>query len=146
MENAANIVHMVNSIRESKAFPMKEITILTMYGRERVIVSSMLTQVAKQLGLRRDAFPAVLTVDSFQARESTMVILDTTVTDDLGFVDDENRMNMACTRARDVFILVGSPSTMAKSVTGSDDKGKSTSTHDKYTSGRRRVTDANGNS
>ena len=97
---------------------MKDIMILAMYSRQKTIISAMFAQMAQKLRLRRSDFPDVDTADNFQANERTMVILDTVVTDKLGFVDDEKRMNMACTRARDVFYLVGSRMTMALSKGG----------------------------
>ena len=63
-------------------------------------------------------------MDGFQAREATMIILDTTVTDRLGFVDSENRCNMACTRVKDALAIVGSRSTMTKSQGTANEEGK----------------------
>ena len=105
----------------------------------------MFTQIAKHKDLSRDAYPAVLTVDSFQSRESSIVIVDSTVTDNLGFVDSENKMNVACTRPKDALVLVGSPKTMARSLTGNENQPKTKRTADKFTRGRRRITDATGN-
>ena len=135
---------MVNSIREKKAFPIANIAILTMYNCQKIVTTSMFIQLAKKLGLPRSAFPVVETVDSFQSRENTMVIVDTTVTDQLGFFDHENRLTMACTRAKDVFMLVGSVVTMAKSLSGGDETGKRTLKQDRYTKRNRKVNDKKG--
>ena len=83
----------------------------------------MFAQMTRKLRLRRSDFPDVDTADSFQASERTMVIRDTVDTDELGFVDDEARMNMACTRARDAFYLVRSRITMALSKGDDDEAG-----------------------
>ena len=93
---------MINSMREADAFRMTDIKILAMYGRQKVLISTMFfRELASKLGLRYDAFPSVYTADSFQSKEATMIVLDSTVTDDLGFVDHENRLTMACIRAKD---------------------------------------------
>ena len=57
-----------------------------------------------ELGIPRNAnaLSEVFTVDSFQFREAKMIILDTV---ELGFVDIENRMNVACTRLTTSFSL-----------------------------------------
>lgn len=49
----------------------------------------------------------VNTVDSFQGREKDVIIFSITSTKDLDFVDDENRLNVAFTRARRKLIVVG---------------------------------------
>ena len=122
---------------------MTEIAVLAMYKRQKIIISQMFTQMAKHYGLQRNDFPKVETVDGFQSRESTMVILDTTVTNDLGFVDSENRMNMASTRAKDFLYLVGSRLTMAKSVEQDDEEAK-TAPGDRFTSRYRKTVDIGG--
>ena len=115
-----------------------------MYNCQKIVTSSMFIQLAKKLGLPRSAFPSVETVDSFQSRENSMVIVDTTVTDTLGFVNDENRLDMACTSAKDVFMLVESAVTMAKSLSGGDEAGKRTLKVDRYTKRNRKVPDKKG--
>ena len=140
IQNASTIVHMVNSMRVAKAFPMNELVILSMYGRRVALLISMFRQLAARLGLRHDPFPSVRTVDSFQSQEATMVIMDTTVTDRLGFVDNEGRSNMACTRGKDVLIIVGSKETRAMSHGNDKEEGKKVSP-DQYTIQHRRVND-----
>ena len=132
---------MLNSIREAEAFPVNEMVVLTMYNRQKVIISALLKVLSAKLNIRRTAFPEVFTADSFHSRERTMVILDSTVTDELGFVDNENRMTMACTRAKDVFVLVGSRMTMAKS--RGNEKGKQVTLED-HTAQQRRFSDVDG--
>ena len=131
---------MVNSMRVAEAFPMNEIVILSMYGRQVALLISMFRQLAAQLGLRHDTLPSIRTVDSFQSQEAIMVILDTTVTDRLGFVDNEGPSNMACTRGKDVSIIVGSKETSANSHGNDKEEGKKVSP-DQYIIQHRRVTD-----
>ncbi|KAL8797045.1 MAG: hypothetical protein Q9195_000816 [Heterodermia aff. obscurata] len=158
IENAAMIVQMVNSMREADAFPEANIVILSMYGRQKIVISAMFKALSAKLNLPHTAFsrshnvdvkqdqPATgtgsknddsMAMDSFQSKERTMVILDSTVTGELGFVDNEDRMTMACTRAKE---LVGSKATMVKSLGNENKEGKQISADD-YTIQHRRVND-----
>ena len=130
-------------MRRANALDMANIAVLAMYSRQKVIISTLFTQLAKRLGLPRSAFPIVSTADSFQSHERQMIILDPVVTDDLGFVEDEYRMNMACTRARDIFVLVGSKSTMLKGLENQDADGKDIPA-DRFISGQRKVVEIGG--
>jgi len=49
----------------------------------------------------------VNTVDSFQGREKDVIIFSVTSTNDLSFVEDENRLNVVFTRARKKLIVMG---------------------------------------
>jgi len=49
----------------------------------------------------------VNTVDSFQGREKDVIIFSVTSTRDFSFVEDENRLNVAFTRARKKLIVMG---------------------------------------
>lgn len=111
LESAAYTCDMVNHMRDKGAFPVNDIVILTSYGHQKALLNKILKHMAIQLGLSRDAFPKVKTVDSFQSKQARMVIFDSVVTNKLGFLDNENRMNMCCTRAMSVFIIIGSRKT-----------------------------------
>jgi len=57
----------------------------------------------------------VSTVDSFQGRECDIVVFSTVrsnAVQDLGFLDDERRLNVAVTRARFGRIIVGDKATL----------------------------------
>jgi hypothetical protein len=56
----------------------------------------------------------VYTVDSFQGREADVIIFSVTSTDDLGFVEEKHRVNVALTRAIKKLIVVGN----GKSISG----------------------------
>lgn len=60
-----------------------------------------------QAQLLRDVPVSVMTVDAFQGREADVVILTLVRTAALGFWNDERRLNVALTRARDVLRVVG---------------------------------------
>lgn len=52
----------------------------------------------------------VNTVDSFQGREKDVIIFSVVSTKDLSFVEDENRLNVAFTRAKKKLIVIGNVS------------------------------------
>jgi superfamily I DNA and/or RNA helicase len=56
----------------------------------------------------------VNTVDSFQGREKDVIILTITSTRDMTFVEDENRLNVAFTRARRKLIVIGNANSIRK--------------------------------
>ncbi|KAF9069456.1 RdRP-domain-containing protein [Rhodocollybia butyracea] len=75
-----------------------------------------LSPYTKQTKILRDTLrvPAS-TIDSFQGRESDIIIFSTVRSNDLadiGFVEDERRLNVAWTRARMGLIIVGDKRTM----------------------------------
>jgi hypothetical protein len=49
----------------------------------------------------------VRTVDGYQGGESTFVLLDLVITDRIGFLQDNTRINVALTRARDGLVIIG---------------------------------------
>ncbi|KAK0857208.1 hypothetical protein LTS02_010264 [Friedmanniomyces endolithicus] len=53
--------------------------------------------------------PQVLTVDASQGREASMVVFDGSCqhSDCMGFVNDDARCNVAITRAKEVFWVIG---------------------------------------
>jgi len=81
-----------------------EITVLTPYTRQ---VSALKDLVPKDV--------QVFTIDSFQGRESDIVIFSTVrcnVERDIGFVEDERRLNVMWTRAKLALIIVGDRTTL----------------------------------
>jgi predicted DNA helicase len=56
----------------------------------------------------------VNTVDSFQGREKDVIIFTITSTRDMTFVEDENRLNVAFTRARRKLIVIGNANSIRK--------------------------------
>jgi len=83
--------------------------VLAPYVSQRQLYSTLMVQAAKTGGFDVNEFPRIEIVDSFQGKDSRMVILDLVVTsgDALGFMIDEKRMNVSCTRAMEVFWMVG---------------------------------------
>jgi len=75
-----------------------EIGVITPYRAQRNLIKEAL----------KDENLEVNTVDSFQGREKDVIIFSVTSTGSLEFVEDENRLNVAFTRARAKLIVVGS--------------------------------------
>jgi len=87
--------------------------------REELTIT-VLTPYTKQVKALQSALPSSIkcsTVDSFQGRESDIIIFSTVrcnVEGDIGFVDDERRLNVMWTRAKLALIIVGDRSTMTE--------------------------------
>jgi len=73
------------------------IGVITPYRAQRDYIKELL----------RDDEVEVNTVDSFQGREKDVIIFTITSTREMSFVEDENRLNVAFTRARRKLIVIG---------------------------------------
>jgi len=83
-----------------------KITVLTPYTKQ---VSELKSRVPQDVG--------VFTIDSFQGRESDLIIFSTVrcnVERDIGFVEDERRLNVMWTRAKLALIVVGDRETLVE--------------------------------
>ncbi|KAI9878836.1 MAG: hypothetical protein M1830_010359 [Pleopsidium flavum] len=108
-QNAVVVMDLLLSIRAKDAFPLSDITILVPYADQRRLYSILMTNAAKEGGFSVDEWPPIETVDNYQGQDKRFVILDLVITsgDALGFMVDEGRMNVATTRAKEVFWVVG---------------------------------------
>ena len=82
------------------------ITILTPYTKQ---VSELKSRVPNDVG--------VFTIDSFQGRESDIIIFSTVrcnVESDIGFLEDKKRLNVVWTRAKLALIVVGDRATLVE--------------------------------
>ena len=81
---------------------------------------TVLTPYTKQVSELKGRMPSdvgVFTIDSFQGRESDIIIFSTVrcnVERDIGFVEDERRLNVMWTRAKLALIVVGDRATLAE--------------------------------
>lgn len=104
-----HIVSLLNSIRPNEA---------QSDGPERPLSLTVLTPYTRQAQHLRQRLPGsvtVSTVDSFQGRESDIVIFSTVRSNaegDIGFLSDRRRLNVMWTRARLALIIVGDRRTL----------------------------------
>lgn len=84
----------------------------------RIIVISPYRSQVKLLKMRipplKNCTLDISTVDSFQGKEGDVVILSTVRTKNIGFVDDQQRLNVALTRAKRILRVVGDASFFLK--------------------------------
>lgn len=86
--------------------PKPKITVLTPYKKQ---VSELKGRVPNDV--------EVFTIDSFQGRESDIIIFSTVrcnVEGEVGFVEDERRLNVMWTRAKLALVIVGDEATLTK--------------------------------
>jgi len=80
---------------------------------------TVLSPYTKQIQALRHKLPSSITcstIDSFQGRESDIIVFSTVrcnVEGDVGFLDDHRRLNVMWTRARLALIIVGDRATMS---------------------------------
>jgi regulator of nonsense transcripts 1 len=78
--------------------------------------TTVLSPYTKQIKALRHKSIASSTIDSFQGRESDIIVFSTVrcnVDGDLGFLDDPRRLNVMWTRARLALIIVGDRKTLS---------------------------------
>lgn len=88
--------------------------------RESLIKGGFLTEEHAQFGMKADvAVSSMLrlaTIDNFQGEEAKVIILSTVRSnheDKVGFLKTSNRINVACSRARNGFYIIGNASLMS---------------------------------
>lgn len=85
-----------------------EIGVITPYRAQRNRIKEVLEDIDIEIN----------TVDSFQGREKDVIIFSITSTEDLSFVDDENRLNVAFTRAKRKLIVIGNANSINRNQSG----------------------------
>jgi superfamily I DNA and/or RNA helicase len=80
------------------------IGVITPYRAQRDYIKELL----------KDDGVEVNTVDSFQGREKDVIVFTITSTRDMSFVEDENRLNVAFTRARRKLIVIGNANSIRR--------------------------------
>lgn len=102
VEVVMEIIKMLTSSADGQTTVKLDITVLSPYTKQ-------------VLALRHHSV-AASTVDSFQGRESQVIIFSSVrsnVEHDIGFVDDARRLNVMWTRAQFALIIVGDEMTMS---------------------------------
>ncbi len=93
-----------------RGVPLEEIAVITPYDAQGQLIRQLLAEEVER-GLEVD------TVDGFQGREKDAVLVSLVRSNDrqeLGFVSDLRRLNVACTRARKKLILIGDGATLGR--------------------------------
>ena len=93
----------------------QDIGIIGTYRAQTILLENMLVDT---FGKEKGAEIEVRTVDSFQGREKDVVIWTTVrsdVTGAIGFLKDDNRINVALTRAKSTMIVVGNAKALTQS-------------------------------
>jgi hypothetical protein len=105
------IVHVISemlfALFEKEPYPETSITIITPYTAQRALHMTTIKSLHTYTGLPYANLPKVHTVDAMQGHESNVIILDWVIGsgDNLGFVADDRRANVALTRARTNMIV-----------------------------------------
>jgi len=96
-ETEAKVVKRIVDTLKSLGVESDKIGIITPYRAQRDCIKELL----------KDDEIEVNTIDSFQGREKEVIVFTITSTKDMSFSEDENRLNVAFTRARRKLIVVG---------------------------------------
>ncbi|WP_217350858.1 DUF5797 family protein [Salinadaptatus halalkaliphilus] len=94
------VADLVAHLVDERDVPESELGVITPYRGQRTLISDELTDYGSV---------EVSTVDGFQGREREMIIFSAVNTEKYGlqFSGNKNRFNVACTRPKDQFIMVG---------------------------------------
>jgi len=94
------VADLVAHLVDEHGVPESELGVITPYRGQRTLISDELTDYG---GVE------VSTVDGFQGRERDTIIFSAVNTEKYGlqFAGNKNRFNVACTRPKDQFIMVG---------------------------------------
>jgi len=94
----------------------KRVVLLTPYTRQQRVLHSLLDRVCEALDLPADGV-LVSSIDAFQGREADVVILSCVRAGpkqaSIGFLKDEQRLNVALTRARHALYVVGAEESLS---------------------------------
>jgi len=94
------VADLVAHLVDEHGVPESELGVITPYRGQRTLISDELTDYGSV---------EVSTVDGFQGRERDTIIFSAVNTEKYGlqFAGNKNRFNVACTRPKDQFIMVG---------------------------------------
>ncbi|MDR9812121.1 AAA domain-containing protein [Rhizobium hidalgonense] len=143
---AQAIVRMLETLSECHDFLAKATTqlkdgeplvgVICMYAPQRDVIKDMIATSTIPRDLR--ALIKVETVDSYQGKENHIVIVSLVRSNErgqIGFLDKENRINVAVSRAMDRLILVGASAMFRKSSSKLSDVLKHMETAERLLSG-----------
>jgi superfamily I DNA and/or RNA helicase len=93
IEKISEIIHELDGMKIN----MRDIGIITTFRAQRDKLKQKI----------RKRYLEISTVDSYQGREKDVIIYSVTGTRNISFIEDENRLNVAFTRARKKLIVLG---------------------------------------
>jgi hypothetical protein len=112
-KEAGIVVGEVKRLLQEGVLPA-EIGVISFY---KVQVDYLKKKIREEVGDEISREIQVATVDSFQGKEKGAIILSATRSNDfagVGFLNDKRRLNVALSRAKDRFILIGDMATLTK--------------------------------
>ena len=95
IDEANKVVSIYNDLKEKANSKDFTIIIISPYNSQCKLLKSL------------DSSMEIHSVDSFQGKEADAVILTTVRTENLGFWSDYRRLNVAMTRAKHIFRIIG---------------------------------------
>lgn len=114
VEEADLVVSFFNYLVQNGMKP-SEITVLTFYNGQRKLI---LRKLREHHHLQRESYFKIATVDSYQGEENAMVLLSLVRSNEranIGFLEVENRVCVALSRAQRGFYLFGDAPNLCKS-------------------------------
>lgn len=87
--------------------PKRRVLVLVLYKDQKILYQERLLRLTQKLGCHAEDLADTSTIDGFQGRESSVVILDLVRTEGFGFLEQEPHATVAVSRCRDSFIIVG---------------------------------------
>ncbi|KAF8555926.1 RdRP-domain-containing protein [Imleria badia] len=119
-EGQAELAARIVSLLQSSSAPTADQAEDRQQQPQIKLTIAALSPYSKQITLLKSALPPSVTcatIDSFQGRESDVVVFSTVrcnVTREIGFVDDPRRLNVMWTRAKLGLIVIGDRATMTE--------------------------------
>ncbi|KAB8220007.1 AAA domain-containing protein [Aspergillus novoparasiticus] len=110
--NVANVTTVMTLIERILPVDGYTFTLLVPYLGQRSLYIEALQRLSQRTGVAFEHLPKVLTIDAAQGHEADVVLVDWTVTNserrsDLGFLQENRRVNVGLTRAKSCLLSVG---------------------------------------
>lgn len=118
LDEAAVVVKILQNVIECNADSLQSIGVITGYNAQRAAILEKLKDLYGENAHEILEGLEVESVDGFQGREKDLIILSCVRSNgrnEIGFMRDERRMNVALTRARRGLIVVGNAKCLAQS-------------------------------
>ncbi|GMF71467.1 unnamed protein product [Aspergillus oryzae] len=110
--NVANVTTVMTLIERILPVDGYTFTLLVPYLGQKSLYIEALQRLSQRTGVAFEHLPKVLTIDAAQGHEADVVLVDWTVTNserrsDLGFLQENRRVNLGLTRAKGCLLSVG---------------------------------------